>query len=169
MRTFATLALAGGLAVVVQTSLLRHVPLLPAAPDLILILVVYLGLHYRSASGAVGAFLLGYLLDTFSGAAPGLYCLTMTTVFGVVYLLSKRLWMENPVSNVAAVALGEGLKMVIVVGFFAFAVRGAVSWLAVSKALGFEALFALLCTPPVFTLLNGQLRPLRTSRSREAE
>ena len=36
-------------------------------PDLVLVLCVYLGLHEHSIAGALGAFLLGYFLDSFSG------------------------------------------------------------------------------------------------------
>jgi rod shape-determining protein MreD len=161
-------AVAAAIAVIVQTSIARWVPFLPAGPDLILVLAVYLGLHARSAGGAVGAFLLGYLLDTMSATSPGLYCLTMTLVFGVVYLLSQRLWMENPVSNVAAVALGESLKISVVMIVFAFSGNGSGRWLSLSRTLGFEALFALACTPLVFAALDAQLGRSRSAGSREA-
>ncbi len=169
MRSVAVFAAAGAIAVVVQTTLLHHLRFLPAAPDLTLVLAVYLGLHQHSAAGALGAFLLGYLLDTFSGTAPGLYCLTMTLAYGVVYLLSRRLWMENPVSNVAAVALGEALKVVVVLVYFAVAARGVVGWLGLLRTLGLEALLALLLTPLVFAALDGQLAKVRQARSREVD
>lgn len=169
MRSLATFAVAAAVAVVVQTMLPHRLPFLPAAPDLMLVLTVYLGLHVHSAGGALGAFLLGYLLDTFSGAAPGLYCLTFTLVFGVVYLLSKRLWMENPASNVAAVGLGEGLKIAVVVLFFAVAAGGPVRWLGVLERLGLEAALALAFTPLVFSALDAQLRGGRQARAHEAE
>jgi rod shape-determining protein MreD len=124
VRRVVLLVLAAAIAVTVQTTLAHRIPFLPGGPDLILVLAVYLGLHFHSAGGALGAFLLGYLLDTASGVAPGLFCLTMTLVFGVVYLLSQRLWMENPVSNVAAVALGEAIKITVVTLFFAMSGQG---------------------------------------------
>mgnify|MGYP000846276866 CR=1 FL=1 len=167
MRSVATFAIAGAIAVVVQTTLLHHLRFLPAAPDLILILTVYLGLHYHSAGGALGAFLLGYLLDSFAGPAPGLYCLAMTVVFGVIYQLSKQLWMENPVSNMAAVALGSSLKILTVVAYFALVSRATVSWVVLLRTLVLEAVFALVCAPFVFSALDGQLRELRKARSRE--
>jgi rod shape-determining protein MreD len=150
--------------VVVQTTLARR---LGFAPDLIVVLVVYLGLHYHSAGGAVGAFLLGYLVDTFSGAVPGLYCLTMTLVFGMVYLLSKRLWMENPMSNIAAVALGSAVKIVTVVLYFAVASARPEHWWVVLRALTVDALLALLVAPAVFAALGFYLP--RSARSHAAE
>jgi rod shape-determining protein MreD len=167
MRPLLIFAVAGVVAVVVQTTLVQRLGFLPAAPDLIVVLCVYLGLHYHSAGGAVGAFLLGYLLDTFSGAVPGLYCLTMTVVFGMVYLLSKRLWMENPMSNIAAVALGSAVKIVTVVLFFAVASTRAVNWLFVLRTLTVEALLALVCAPAVFAMLGHYLP--RAARSHAAE
>ena len=168
MRSLVVFAVAGVLAVVVQTTLVQRLTFLPAAPDLIVTLCVYLGLHYHSAGGAVGAFLLGYLLDTFSGAVPGLYSLTMTLVFGMVYLLSKRLWMENPMSNIAAVALGSAVKIVTVVLYFAVASTRAVSWWVVMRTLTVEALLALVCAPAVFALLDGYLpRAARTQHAPE--
>lgn len=167
MRPLLVFAVAGVVAVVVQTSLVQRLGFLPAAPDLIVVLCVYLGLHYHSAGGAVGAFLLGYLLDTFSGAVPGLYCLTMTLVFGMVYLLSKRLWMENPMSNVAAVALGSAVKIVTVVLYFAVVSPRAVDWWIVLRTLTVEALLALICAPAVFAALGYYLPG--PSRSHAAE
>jgi rod shape-determining protein MreD len=164
MRALLTFAVAGVLAVVVQTTLARR---LGFAPDLIVVLVVYLGLHYHSAGGAVGAFLLGYLVDTFSGAVPGLYCLTMTLVFGMVYLLSKRLWMENPMSNIAAVALGSAVKIVTVVLYFAVASARPEHWWVVLRALTVDALLALLVAPAVFAALGFYLP--RSARSHAAE
>lgn len=164
MRSLLIFAVAGVVAVVVQTTLVQR---LPAAPDLIVTLCVYLGLHYHSAAGALGAFLLGYLLDTFSGAVPGLYCLTMTLVFGMVYLVSKRLWMENPMSNIAAVALGSAVKIVTVVLYFAVASTRTVNWWFVLRTLTLEALLALVCAPAVFAALDSYLP--RSARQHAAE
>jgi rod shape-determining protein MreD len=164
MRAVLVFTVAGVLSVVAQTTLLERLRFLPAAPDFIVILCVYLGLHYPSVGGAAGAFLLGYLLDTFSGSPPGLYCLAMTLVFAMVYLVSKRLWVENPVTNVAAVAVGCGVKIATVVAYFALVAPRNVAWLGLMRALLFEALFALILAPLVFSLLDGNLRRPRRKR-----
>ena len=167
MRPLLIFAVAGIFAVVVQTTLVQRLGFLPAAPDLIVTRCVYLGLHYHSAGGAVGAFLLGCLLDTFSGAVPGLYCLTMTLVFGMVYLVSKRLWMENPMSNIAAVALGSAVKIDTVVLYFAVVATRTVNWWFVLRTLTLEALLALVCAPAVFPALDSHLP--RSTRPHAAE
>jgi len=170
MRPVLVFALSGAFAVVIQTTLLRHLPIIPVTPDLILILCVFLGLHFHSAGGALGAFLLGYLLDTFAGTTPGLYCLAMTLVFSVVYLVSKRLWMENPVSNIAAVVLGSAVKVVTVLAFFALAAGAKADWLRLARVLSIEAVLSAACTPLVFSALRASLRtPPPGSRTDGAE
>jgi rod shape-determining protein MreD len=169
MRSVVVFALAGALAILVQTTLLHHMQFLPATPDLILVLCVYLGLHYHSAGGALGAFLLGYLLDAFSGTIPGLYCLTMTLVFVVVYLMSKRLWMENPVSNIAAVALGSVVKIATLSTVMLLTSGMAVDWFRVFRVLGLEAFLAAVCTPFLFSLLMSSLASGRSARAYGAE
>ncbi len=166
MRSLAVLAVAGVLAVVVQTALLRQVPLLPAAPELIVVLTVYLGLHYPTPGGAFGSFLLGYLLDTFSGSPPGLYCLSMTSVFAMVYVVSQRLWVENPITNLAAVALGGLTKMGVVVVYFALAKPGAASWPRLLRTLALEGTLAIAVAPFVFSSLDAYLKPIWSRRSR---
>lgn len=168
MRALLIFMLAGALAVVLQTTLLEPFRLLPAAPDLIVVLCVYLGLHYHSVGGAVGAFLLGYLLDTFSGSPPGLYALAMTLVFAFVYLVSKRLWVENPVTNVAAVGLGCIVKIATVVTYFALVTPSNVGWIALLRTLLFEALFALVLAPIIFSALDANVRLVRRPRRRHA-
>lgn len=164
MRALVVFAVAGALAVVLQTTLLQQLGFLPAAPDLVVVLCVYLGLHYHSAGGATGAFLLGYLLDTFSGSPPGLYALAMTLVFAIVYLVSKRLWVENPVTSIAAVGLGCGVKIATVVAYFAVAAPANVGWLWLLRTLVFEALFALVLAPFLFSALDGNLRAARRAK-----
>ena len=168
MRRAAVLAVAGAIAGALESSLAHDVPFLPAAPDLALVIAVYLGLHEHSVGGAVGAFLLGYLIDTTTGPAPGLNCLTTTLVFGVVYLLSRRLWMENPASNVAAVALGEGVKVAASLLFFAVLYRHEVPWLRVGRLLGIEALLAMACAPFVFGLIDAQLSAVGAGKRKRA-
>jgi rod shape-determining protein MreD len=61
-------------------------------PNLVVVLVVYLGLYHHGASGAVGAFLLGYFLDTFAGTALGVHAFACTVVYGAVVLVAQTVW-----------------------------------------------------------------------------
>ena len=160
MRAPLTFILLGAVAVVLQTTLLERSEILPVAPDLMVILCVYLGLHYQTVGGAVGAFLLGYLLDTFSGSPPGLYALAMTSVFALVYVVSKRLWIENPITTIAVVALGCAIEIATVLVYFAIATPSNVAWLPLTRTLVGPALLGLILSPIVFAALDAHLRPV---------
>jgi hypothetical protein len=74
----------------------------------------------------------------------------MTTVYLVVYLVSRRLWMDNTWSGVAMVFLGSLLKGVaIVVALAAYLSIDRMS-LGVAQTLFAEALLAAALTPIVF-------------------
>jgi rod shape-determining protein MreD len=144
----------GALALLLQTTLLHGLTGGRVIPDLVLILCVYLGLHEHNIGGATGAFLLGYLLDSFSGSVVGLHAFAMTTVYLVVYLVARRLWMDNTVSGVAMVFLGSLLKGVaIVVALAAYLSVDRVSF-GMARTLLAEALLAAALTPLLFATLQ---------------
>jgi len=138
------------IALLLQTTVLHGLTGGRIIPDLILILCVYLGLHEHNIGGAAGAFLLGYLLDSFSGSLVGLHAFAMTSVYLVVYLVSRRLWMDNTLSGVAMVFLGSLLKGVaIVLALAAYLSIDRMSF-GVAQTLFAEALLAAALTPVVF-------------------
>lgn len=110
MRSTFLILTFGACAIILQTTLLHLAPLGSAIPDLILVICVYLGLHHQSVAGALGAFFLGYMVDTFSGTDVGLNAFAMTFVFLTVYLLSRRLWIEGSISNAVVVLAAAVLK-----------------------------------------------------------
>ena len=69
-RVLIYLAMAG-IAVILQTVLLPLVWQGDAKPDLLLILVVYLGLHERSLRGGLLVYMLGWGYDGIAGVFPG--------------------------------------------------------------------------------------------------
>ncbi len=140
----------GMLVLLLQTTLLHGLSGGRIIPDLVLILCVYLGLHEHNIGGATGAFLLGYLLDSFSGSLVGLHAFAMTTVYLVVYLVSRRLWMDNTLSGVAMVFLGSLLKGVAIVGALAAYLSIDRMSFGVAQTLFAEALLAGALTPIVF-------------------
>ena len=158
LRAIALYALTGGVALLLQTTVLNSLTDGRAIPDLILILCVYLGLHEHSVRGATAAFLLGYLLDSFSGSVVGLNAFAMTTVYLVVYLAARRLWMDNTLSSIAMVFLATFLKGAAILGALAayFSID-RVSPQAAEILLA-EALLAAALTPAVFAVLGWERR-----------
>src|SRR6185436_8965930 len=122
-------------------------------PDLLLIICVYLGLHQHSMFGVFGAFLLGYLQDAFSGGVIGLNAFGMCLVFTVVYITSRRLWVDNAISKVVVVFLASVLKTVAILALVALfmSVEG---WSdRVVRYLLIEAVLAAILSPAIFAVL----------------
>jgi rod shape-determining protein MreD len=158
LRTAAIYALTGSLALLLQTTVLHTLTGDRVIPDLALILCVYFGLHEHSVAGATGAFLLGYLLDSFSGSVVGLNAFAMTTVYLMVYLISRRLWMDNALSSIAMVFLATLVKgFAIVAALAAYLSIDRLSFAALQVLLA-EALLAAALTPIMFGIIRWEQR-----------
>lgn len=155
MRTGAVLALFAILGLVLQTTLQQLVDIGTNVPDLLLVLCVYLGLREHSVGGAVGAFLLGYAEDAVSGGAAGVNAFGMSLAFLLVYLTSRRLWVDNLVSRMVVVFLASVVKTVAVVllltsllSLDGLRLVSIHSWLV-------QPLLTAAIASPVFALLSG--------------
>ena len=62
------------------TAILSHIQLLPALPDLILILVVYIALYNGTAAGITAGFFSGLIFDFLSLAPMGLHSFVFTVL-----------------------------------------------------------------------------------------
>lgn len=154
LRLTVVYVLAGIVALLLQTTILHAVSGGRAIPDLVLILCVFLGLYEHNVGGATGAFLFGYMLDSFSGSVVGLNAFAMTTVYLVVYLASRRLWMDNAVSGIAMVFLATFLKGAAVLGALAAYLSVDRITLGAAQVLLGEALLAAALTTPCFAFLR---------------
>ncbi|GFO54614.1 rod shape-determining protein MreD [Geomonas sp. Red276] len=67
----------------------------PFQPNLLIILVVYLGLKWPSRLAALGAFLIGLVQDSFSGIYLGLNAFSYLCIFTVLSGLADRLYTDN--------------------------------------------------------------------------
>jgi len=158
LRGAAIYVLTGSVALLLQTTVLHTLTGDRVIPDLALILCVFLGLREHSVAGATGAFLLGYLLDSFSGSLVGLNAFAMTTVYTMVYLISRRLWMDNALSSIAMVFLGTVVKgFAILAALAAYLSVERLSLGAVQMLLA-EALLAAAITPLVFGVIRWEQR-----------
>lgn len=155
MRTFLALSLAACVGLLLQTALLPALPFGEAAPDVLLILCVYLGLHHHSVGGAVGAFLLGYLQDSVSGSAIGLNAFAMTLVFLLVHLTCRSLWVDNVISRVVLVFLASLIKTAAIMGLLVMFVGFDGSWRRALWSFGVQAVAVAAIAPFVLALLSG--------------
>ncbi len=147
----------GALALVVlllQTAVIPQLTPGHATPDLLLIMCVYLGLRQHSVGGAIGAFALGYLQDAFSYRIAGLNAFAMCLVFTVVYLTSRRLWVDNALSKIVLVFFAAVLKTTAVLALVAVFISSEGVWATLVRYLAVDAVFAALMSPPMFAILS---------------
>jgi rod shape-determining protein MreD len=112
-------------------------------PDLLLVLIVYLGFQEASFKAGVATYLLGLLQDTFAGTCLGLYGLVFLILFLAVKGASGRLNAESPVLLFFIVLCGtllEALILIFTLGFFAEAGR---SWSIIASGLAWQLLLNL--------------------------
>ena len=148
-RTLVYLAMAG-IAVVLQTAILPLVLQGYYKPDLLLILVVYLGLHEEPRSGCVLVYLLGWCYDGVAGSFPGLNGFVLLGVFLAVRGIVTRVNTESSALLLLLVLAGTILQSALAafaLDFFSQAARiwPQMAWqMPVQLLLNFIAAFVLL-------------------------
>jgi rod shape-determining protein MreD len=150
--------IAAAVAVLLETTVIHLLPLGPVMPDLVVIFCVYLALHEHTVAGALGAFLLGYFADNFSGGVLGVHAFAMSLVFLLVYLLARQLWMDNVVANVAVVFAASLLKALAIAVLLVFYLSADYPWSYLFSTVWIEAAIAAVLTPFVFSLLDSGRR-----------
>jgi rod shape-determining protein MreD len=154
MRTAIVVGLMAGVGLLLQSTLFQLLPSGLAAPDILLVLAVFLGLNYHTIGGATGAFLLGYIQDSTSGGPAGLNACGMLVVYVLVYLTCRRLWVDNVLSKVVLVFLASLVKTIVVVVLLAAATPSLAAWRSLPLTLLSHGLLAVVVAPPVFWLLT---------------
>jgi rod shape-determining protein MreD len=143
MRGFLYLGLAM-LALPLQTILLP--PFFPggAKPDLVLLLVIWIGLRESPWRGGALVYLIGWLYDSYAGIYPGLHGFVLLTVFLTVCGMATRLNTESlPLLwyLVGGGTLLQGALTIFAVEFFANAGQ---FWTVVLRSLPEQLLLNLL-------------------------
>jgi len=116
MRRIILPLILGILLVTLQATLLTSPLIQRMRPDLILILILYLGLSYPPILGGILALFIGYLMDLFSGNSFGLYTFSRPLLFYVAQLFKDRFYLEGYFSQFLFVfifALTEALLILI--------------------------------------------------------
>src|SRR5262249_25995830 len=113
------------------------------------------GVHQFGAWGALGAFTLGYFLDTFSGTLLGLHAFAFTALYLAVHYVGRLLWTEGGVPAmliVFAAACGHGLIALAWMSLLTAA--GASVWQHAVRQGLITALVAAAVTPAVFGFVS---------------
>ena len=163
MRSFVALAVAAAVAVVLQTAVFAAFPRLPVMPDLMVVLAVYLGVRHHGVGGAVGAFVLGYFLDTFSGTVLGMHAFALSAVYAAAYLIARHLWMEGGLPVMAVVFVGACVGELALLAVAALVAARAPLWHHVIRYGLLEAGVAALVAPAVFAFVGREKQILGLS------
>ena len=95
IRTVVLFVLFALIGLFIQASVIRSSFPSAVAPDFILILVVHLGLRFRSVSGLFGAFSLGLLADFASGRYLGPMAAAAVIAFCLAGIIANRVYAEK--------------------------------------------------------------------------
>lgn len=87
--------LAGILFLILQTTLFSSFPVQRIRPDILLIFTLYLAFLFPPISGGILAFLMGYLMDLFSGNTLGFYTFSRPLVFLAAQFFKERFYLEG--------------------------------------------------------------------------
>lgn len=124
-------------------------------PDILLVLVVFLGLFQRSVSGLSGAFSLGLLGDFASGVYLGPSAAGSVTAFMLSGLIANRVYAEKAPAVFFITAACSLVKNFTAMGLLAVYVRDAALWNPNNwHVLFLEALLCGLLAPLCFKILS---------------
>ena len=161
---FAVLTL---IALAIQTTASRWLPLSALVPDLVLVLAVDLGLRHRRALAPIIAFAMGYAMDAFSGSQLGLNTFVVTLTYLMAYEVGVRSSASGPEAGAVLVFIAVLIQSLggylISTQFRAPAQLG----MLLPAAL-LQAIVTAVIAPPVFGVAAALKRILGLSRQRSA-
>jgi rod shape-determining protein MreD len=107
----------GILVLVMQTTFLQFLPAWLGQPDLLFLLVVYVACQADFFKGALVVFILGLLMDTFSGVFLGLYPVTYLLVFAFIKGVSRQIAINQfayqvPLAVISYFLVGTGMFLI---------------------------------------------------------
>lgn len=100
---------------VLQTTVLARLPHQLAKPDLLLIVVFYLGLSANPLPGAFLAFASGYMMDILSGSIFGVHTFSKTCIFFLTILIKDRFYVRSHLFQVGAIFLFSAIEGMIII------------------------------------------------------
>ncbi len=115
LRIVLVFSVATLLGLFVQGTLIRPLSVSAVAPDFILILVVYLGLHIPTVGGLLGAFVLGLVSDFAAAEFVGPGASGAVVAFCLTVTLSKKVYAESPPATMIVTAVCSLAKSLVCV------------------------------------------------------
>lgn len=146
--------LLGILTVCIQSTVLNLFQQFPIKPDLVILIIAYLGIFHEPTKGIIISFILGFFLDTLSGSSTGLFSLLRIITFLLVWLTSSNLYLKNAISQIFLIFLLNIIDGVLFVIFmYILSVSYNISPFFVAF-LSIQAILTAIICPWVFNILN---------------
>ena len=140
--------------VVLETAILSNMLFLPAVPDVLLIVSLYLSLHNGKVFGVSSGFVSGLFLDFLSVSPFGLHCLLRTIIGYVMGIFNKTLNMNGIFLPILIGFVATLMKVLFVFIISVFFPDSVVPYSLLSKAFLFELCANSILTPLVFKFLS---------------
>ncbi len=159
------LGLAG---ILVETALAPALLPLRLTPELLLVLVIYLGLYRQGFCRGLAAYSLGLLQDSFAGSCLGLYGLIFLVLYLILRGLAERLNTESPGLLLFMVLCGTLLQTVLLIFLLGFLTDTGPIWRNILRSLPLQALLNMVCAWLLLCILQllRRHRPLRRTTKR---
>lgn len=155
LRLFLVAIFVSTIALVIESVLLAIGLPVELIPELVLVFVVYLSFFQTNSYGALLAFMCGLMIDMSSGHLLGPWAGAYVLAFGVISIISDRIFVESSISLSTVAALLTLLTHVIylLISMDSFSELYSAGMLLFGKAL-----CTALVTPLFFPLLRRVLR-----------
>lgn len=149
MKIFTIYLVLASLFLIIESTILSILFPSLLIPDVILIMVFYLGFGNASLEGVLTTFVLGYLTDVFSGGIIGLSSFTLLLVFIITTKLSKIITL-----NSMLIKVGGTIFISIIKGILTY-----ISLRFLNQEIPFYIIFPIavstgIVSPFVFALIN---------------
>ena len=140
--------------VIFETAILSNMLFLPAVPDFLLIVTLYISVHNGRFFGVSTGFVSGLFLDFLSVSPFGLHCLLRTIIGYFAGIFNKTLNMSG-IALPVLIGFSATIIKVILIGMISvFFPDSIVPYSLLSKAFLFELAANALLTPLVFKFLD---------------
>lgn len=143
---------------VLQTSVFPRIPIGGMKPDLVIIIVVYLGLVKGAEVGSLSGFAFGLVEDVISGTYLGSNALAKTIIGFLCGVGGKRLYTHSMFSQILCVGLSSVVNIALRLSIHGFGAE----W---RQILLYETVYTLLCCPFLVIVFRQAEKQLKTSSS----
>ena len=155
------------LALAIQTTAARWLPLNALVPDLVLVLAVDLGLRHRRALAPIIAFAMGYAMDAYSGSQLGLNAFVVTLTCLAAYEIGAHTSASGP--EAGAVLVFFAVLVQSLGGFMISTQFRAVNQVGVLiPAALLQATLTAVVASPIFRIVEVLRRTMGLSQQQRA-